>query len=661
MAEEDTGDMGKWFWIIPTLIVVIPLSVAIFYGIRAYNNPKYKHEFQTIIYAIQRNFAFILMPLIFILRKLGHALLYIFPLHRISKFAQTFGMDENRNDAWRGRNILTTFIITFVTIFALLIFNVFGFNKSHLGFDFNADGNVNGDDGAIPLPQKANFGEWGTVLAFSFLTILILYTFYIFHKGKSKDKFPGDKSFREQANWTLNRSASFLKSLILLALILGVLIGALYYVMRSPEDAMWVSSLMMVLTGIVILTITYFAVKDLKVIQSLMKNRFLQLIYHIIFLIPCLLIEVVDTIYQELKHTPQTIYNILILEIIFVACYFVFPILQKELYTWIPFKEDQMDAQQAEKKTLYERSLKLKGMIKKQKEILSDYPELNHADFYDKIKKDNLTLEQNEDALDNLIISYICSACKSGNYTPAEFKRDKKEQLKSIKEKLKGPKGIMQTIAYFESQLADINTKYKVLEENINEGTGGLVSQILMMKPTYLTQLMQVGDYQKLRQGGKLVVDDVRYNYALSCWFFLHSNPPNFFKNKYYSIINYANKPNIMYNPVESKLKVYVKTGPNDNDKKEYILGDIKLQKWNNLVINYVDGVLDIFLDAKLVGSYPQTIPYNQTDSVWIGHGSQGEGLNGGICNVVFFNNRLRKKRIELNYEYLKNKNPPIL
>ena len=340
MAEEDAGDMGKWFWIIPTIIVVIPLSVAIFYGIRAYNNPKYKHEFQTIIYAIQRNFAFILMPLIFILRKLGHALLYLLPLHRISKFAETFGMDENRNDAWRGRNILTTFIITFVTIFALLIFNVFGFNKSHLGFDFNSDGNVNGDDGAIPLPQKANFGEWGTVLAFSFLTILILYTFYIFHKGKSKDKFPNDKSFREQANWTLNRSASFFKSLILLALILGVLIGALYYVMRSPEDAMWVSSLMMILTGIVILTITYFAVKDLKVIQSLMKNKFLQLLYHVIFLIPCLLIEVIDTIYQELKHTPQTIYNILILEILFVAGYFVFPILQKELYTWIPFKED---------------------------------------------------------------------------------------------------------------------------------------------------------------------------------------------------------------------------------------------------------------------------------------------------------------------------------
>ena len=661
MAEEDTGDMGKWFWIIPTSIVVVPLSVAIFYGIRAYNNPKYKHEFQTIIYAIQRNLAFILMPLIFILRKLGHALLYLFPLHRISKFAETFGMDENRNDAWRGRNILTTFIITFVTIFALLIFNVFGFNKSHLGFDFNDDGNVNGDDGGIPLPQKATFGEWGTVMAFSFLTILVLYTFYIFHKGKSKDKFPSDKSFREQADWTIKRSTTFLKSLIFLVLILGVLIGALYYVMRSPEDAMLISSAMMVLTGIVILTITYFAVKDLKVVQSIMKNRFFQLLYHVIFLVPCLIIEVVDMIYKELKHTPQTIYNILIFQILFVTGYFVFPILQKELYTWIPFKRDQMDAQEAEKKTLYVRILHLEKDIKEEKKRLSDYPELNNTEFYDKVKTDNLMLDSNEDALDNLIISYICSACKTGNYTPAEFKNEKKEQLKAIKEKLKGKKGIMQKVAGYESELADINTKYKVLEENIKKGSGGLVSQVLMMKPTYLTQGMIIGDYKNLRQGGKLVVDDVRYNYALSCWFFLHSNPPNFFKNKYYSIINYANKPNIMYNPVKSKLKVKVKTGPNSNDKKEYILGDIKLQKWNNLVINYVDGVLDIFIDAKLVGSYPQTIPYNTVDNVSIGQGSAGNGLNGGICNVVFFNNRLRKKRIELNYEYLKNKNPPIL
>lgn len=666
MTEEATTDMGQWFWIIPTLIIVIPLSIAIFYGISAYNNPKNKHEFQTIIYSIQKNLGFITMPLIYFSRILGKALLYLFPLHRISKFAEYFSMDENRNDAWRPKNRLTTFIITFVTIFALLIFNVFGFNKSHLGFDFNADGSVDGSDGAIPLPQKENFGEWGTVLAFSFLVILVLYTFYIFHKGKgdktkTENIFPSDKSFREQANWTLKRSTTFFKSLILLAIVLGVLIGMLYYVMRSPEEANLVSSAMMIFTGIIILTITYFAIKDLKVIQALMKNRVLQLLFHLIFIIPCLGIEMVNTIYQELKHTPQTIYNILIIEIIFVTFYFVWPILQDKLYTWIPFKDDTTDAQKAELKTLYIRSLQIGKQIKEEKNRLSGYPTINHTEFYDKVKKSNLTLDQNDAELENLIISYICDDCKKGNLTPAEFKERKQAQLDEIKNLLKGENGIMQKVASYESQMADVVTKHNTLTENVKNGTGGLVSKVLIMKPTYLTQMMQIGNYENMREGGKLIVDDVRYNYALSCWFFLHSNPPNFFKNKYYSIINYANKPNVMYNPVKSKLKIHVKTGPNNNDKKDYIFGNIKLQRWNNLVINYVNGVLDIFLDAKLIGSYPQTIPYNSSDYVSIGDGTKGEGLNGGICNVVFYNNRLRKNRIGLNYEYLKNKNPPVL
>jgi len=665
-GEEATTDMGQWFWIIPTLIIVIPLSISIYYGIRAYNSPKYKHEFQTIIFSIQRNIGFITMPLIYIFRKLCISLLYILPFHRISKIAEYFSMDENRNDAWRPKNLLTTFIITFVTIFGLLIFNIFGFNKSHFGFDFNADGAVDGSDGAIPLPQKETFGEWGSVLAFSLLTILVLYTFYIFHKGKAdktkpENIFPSDKSFREQASWTLKRSSTFFKSLIFLSIVLAILIGMLYYVMRSPEEAHLVSSVMMILTGIVILTLTYFAIKDLKVIQNLMKNRVLQLLFHLVFLVPCLIIEIVNTIYQEIKHTPQTVYNILILEIIFVVCYFVLPILQKKLYTWVPFKDDSTDAQKAELDTLYVQSLNIEKQIKDEKKRLSGYRRLNHRQFYDKIKKDNLTLAQNDAELDNLIISYICDDCKSGDLTASEFKQNKRSQLGEIKNILRGPDGIMQKTALYNSQLADIRTKHKTLTEAISKGTGGLVSKVLLMKPLYLTQMKMVGNYKDIREGGKLVIDDIRYNYAVSCWFFLHSNPPNFYKNKFYSIINYSNKPNVMYNPVKSKLKILIKTGPTDKDKKEYEFGNIKLQRWNNLVINYVNGVLDIFLDAKLIGSFPQTIPYIKTDVVTIGQGSKGNGLNGGICNVVFYNNRLRKKRIELNYEYLKNKNPPIL
>ena len=157
-----------------------------------------------------------------------------------------------------------------------------------------------------------------------------------------------------------------------------------------------------------------------------------------------------------------------------------------------------------------------------------------------------------------------------------------------------------------------------------------------------------------------MVVNDIRYNYGLSCWFFLHSNSPNFHKDKYYSIINYSNKPNVLYNPIKNKLKIKVQT--NTNATREFKFDNIKLQKWNNLVINYGNGVLDIFMDTKMIGSFPQVIPYNSSDNLTVGDGDGvNKGLNGGICNVVFYGNVLRKKRMDFNYEYLKNKNPPTL
>jgi len=648
-------ELDKWFWIIPTLIVVIPLSIAIYYGIRAYSDPAYKHMFMTTLYQLYSSLGFILLPLIYIFKRLGHSLLYLFPLHRINAFSNKFGTNLDGNDAWRSKNLLTTFIISFVVIFGILITNVFALKKESVP--------IGGWD--MPLPKADSFGEWGSVLAFSMLAIIVLYTFYIFHKGKEdKSKpeniFPSEKSFREQASWTLKRSASFVKSLIALALILGLLIGMLFYAMRSPEEADLIASVLMIFTGIVILTITYFAVKDLKVIQKLMQNKVLQLLFHLVFLIPCVIIEVVNYIYQEIKHTPQTIYNILILEILFVACYFVIPIIQKKLYTWIPFRDDDTNVKKQELKALYLEKLKLEKQIKEERNRLDGYPELNNKIFLDKVRNDNLILTEKETELDSLIISYICTGCNKGIVDPITFKQTNMDKLSEVKNLLKGGDGILQKIARYGSRLIDLNDKEVALKESISKGEGGLNSKVLMMKPTYLGKKVMIANYKDLRVGGKLVVDDIRYNYALSCWFYLHSNAPNFYKDKYYSIMNYSDKPNISYNPVKNKLRISVTTGQN-NYNAVHDFKDIKLQKWNNLVINYVNGILDVFLDAKLVGSFPQTIPHNKSDIITIGYGSAGNGLNGGICNVVFYNNRLRKKRIEFNYEYLKNKNPPIL
>ena len=462
-----------------------------------------------------------------------------------------------------------------------------------------------------------------------------------------------------------------MKSLILLIIILGVLGGMLWFAMTSPENAEWIASTLLVLTGIVLLTIVYFGIKDLEIIKKLMKNKILQFIFHLIFLIPCLIFEIVNYIYNELKYTPQYIYNILIFEIIFIALYFVYPMIKDKLYVFLPFADDNTEVKKAELKTILLSKLELKKEISEEKKKLTEkYPMFDDYSFFQKIKSKSLTVKEKEDDLENHIISYLCPGCGPEPRDPTKplvnpitYKTGNRGEIEKVKRILVGnnyDEGIIKKIAILEARMADLDDKEKSLEQQIKDGDGGLETKVIQMIPVYLGKKNKIANYQNLRKGSKMVIDDIRYNYAISFWFFLHSNAPNFYKkDRMYDILNYSDKPCISYNPSKNELVVKMNDGNEEHKRiRIYKIKDIKLQRWNNLVINYVNGALDIFLDKELVASIPQTIPANTADNLTIG---DDEGLNGGICNIVFYGNRLTKRRIEMNYELLKNKNPPVL
>jgi len=187
--------------------------------------------------------------------------------------------------------------------------------------------------------------------------------------------------------------------------------------------------------------------------------------------------------------------------------------------------------------------------------------------------------------------------------------------------------------------------------------------KVLVNNPVYINSQYSLGTYKDLNGS-----EDFTYKYALSFWVFFDAIPPNANVNltQYISILNFGEKPNILYNGQTNSLIVtmpeHIAGGTTNTDNNNntilYKKENILLQKWNNIIINYNGGVLDIFLNGELVKSVPGVVPYYTLDNLTVG---TNNGANGKICNVVYYRNPLSTIYINYLYNLVKNSTPPIV
>ena len=219
----------------------------------------------------------------------------------------------------------------------------------------------------------------------------------------------------------------------------------------------------------------------------------------------------------------------------------------------------------------------------------------------------------------------------------------------------------------------------QIEKEKLNND-GFAMTKVLRMQPTNTKHKQLISTYKDIYSNGALPSPLYKdeggggnLDYALSFWAFFHSIPPESAIDKYYRIISYGNKPGIYFNPIKRKLAITLGIGEKLNDageveilngSKQYMLGvikNIKLQRWNNLVINCNNGVLDIFMNGKLNASYNLDFRNNVflgNDSVIVG---EENGLDSGICNIVYFSTHVSKTKIKTLYDNLKDKEPPVV
>ena len=180
----------------------------------------------------------------------------------------------------------------------------------------------------------------------------------------------------------------------------------------------------------------------------------------------------------------------------------------------------------------------------------------------------------------------------------------------------------------------------------------------LLKNPIYLNLENTIANSKiidKLNEGKPKLL----YNYCISCWLFIHERGNNFGSQykQFTKVLNFKNRPRILVNVNERKLKVIME---NKNGQDfEVVVDHFDLQKWNNIVVNYDGGILDIYMNGVLVSSTNNVLPdIKEHANIIVG---QDDGISGGICNVLYFPTTLSHNRIQSNYKMLKNRSPPIV
>lgn len=168
----------------------------------------------------------------------------------------------------------------------------------------------------------------------------------------------------------------------------------------------------------------------------------------------------------------------------------------------------------------------------------------------------------------------------------------------------------------------------------------------LLKGPVYLDNKKIIGTYENLKHD-----EGFNYNYGLSFYAYLNETEPSasVSANLDTNILNYGSKPRITYNVKEQTLRVFMLNGEKQEEEVVYSTTKIPLQKWNNFVLNYNSGTLDVFVNGSLVATRNNLVPYMNLDNVISG---ESNGLRGGIKDVKYYNKPLTKFQINMLQEF---------
>jgi hypothetical protein len=438
---------------------------------------------------------------------------------------------------------------------------------------------------------------------------------------------------------------NILTLIIQIICVLAVLFGILRYVMSNP-----------------------------RLLHTIKNNIFVRLIFTIVMVIPCLLIYLTQgmvstaaaaaaaagkgasfTAKVQAVAPPKMVLIILAVEILLVSSYIILPMFRKWMYVFTPGGGEYNINQNEKVEGIQSAIMAMRKQI--YADITIGTAPLKNVDW-EKVFSEKTYLTDDEHT--KALTEYLTTLGYRDSYS---LFRDNT----LITGVLGNPITIKQAVSFIQTKnrvsgilddlqkLEDLKNNLGLAEEKVE---GPADSKILNNKPTYINKKTNIGTYENLK--GET---DYNYNYGLSAWIFLMAQPSSFGVgySKFTKVLDYAGKPTIWYNPEINTLKITTNAYKKDKttyEKTVYKTTDLPLQKWNNIVVNFVGGTLDVFVNKKLVASVSNIIPYVSNDYINIG---DNPGISGSVANVTYFSRPISQQKISFFYNNLINKDPPII
>ena len=571
--------------------------------------------------------------------------------------------------------------------------------------------------------DKANSILW---LVLGILSILPIVFFII--RLRNKDRFfagdnnEGNTMFGQLKNILTIMKENFKTSATILSVLLAIVIFGLI-TLSSDNAFVSTSTGIMVMIGVIAMFVGYTIISNSDFFEKYIKNnQVLQLLFNLIFIIPCIIALAFNWISEQLKNTPSFVYTILLLEIVIIALYFIIPSVDRTLYFSLSNKKSNLNDLQEimrmnkqQKEDLQKQVFQLKqALFKKSHSQNVKYMNKQGVnDNWDELFKLYSNFESKDQVKSRLIDLGFCE------------KEDSVEECDEIlNERIEYIKNTQAKINVLQQQINSIKTELSPAEklvDNTNpniEGSDDMKeirdAVVLQMKPVSLKKTTTPKSSEEINLFTN-IANQPNYSYALSFWLFVH--PQSGHVKDCNNVINFDNRPQILYCPVYKKIpkgelvdyiddkgnkitkakvtkstllpnntanynlesmdgKKYLEVhhsnikykypysvlkfvlGSSKETQKEYALPNLKMQKWNNIVVNFIDGTYDLFVNGEMVNSFQGVMEDFSYDNIQIG---EDNGVSGGIANVLFYKNYLTKDKIISNYNLLKNKNPPII